>query len=457
MAKTTNFYFYYTACVVNLIAFTAGLAYGLASPLLPRLNGSVDPDNNPLDPPATPSEESLIASLVSLGAIFGPLFAGLPVDQIGRKKTLLIVALPMITSFLIMAFAHSVVLFYIARLIMGVGAGSIYTILPMYLGEISEDHNRGTLGCLMSTFIASGLLFVYTVGPFVTIRSFCLMCLVPLGAFLVLFGVWAPETPQFLALKGDEEGLKGCLSKLRSVGEVDKEILRIKESLNRNRGGLRELFQSRASRKGLVITVGFMVLQQLAGINAVNSYLHTIFDATGSGLSPEISSIIIGTVQVFTTMLTSSLVDKSGRRILLLLSVIGSGVSLVSLGLYFHLKTNNFQVDTLSWLPVMSLVVFIISFNIGLGPIPWAVMAELFPPNVKSIASTFSSIVCFIGAFTITLFFPSLAEVLGMAQAFWFFATFCALGAVFIYFILPETKGKSLQEIQTLLDKNFIK
>lgn len=360
-----------------------------------------------------------------------------------------------------MAFARIVVLFYIARLVMGVGAGSVFTVLPMYLGEISEDHNRGTLGCIMSSFIASGLLFVFAVGPFITVQNFCLICLVPLLAFMFFFGIWCPETPQYLALSGQEDELRNCLVKLRnkSLGEVDKEVLVIKNVLQElsSQGGIKDLFKSRACCKGLVITVGLMILQQFAGINAVNSYLQTIFDATGSGLSPEISSIIIGVVQLFTTMVTSSLVDKSGRRILLLLSLIGSGVSLVALGTYFYLKTNNFQVDTLSWLPVMSLVVFIISFNIGVGPIPFAIMAELFPPNVKSIGSTFTTIVCFIGAFTITIIFPSMVDVLGMAQSFWLFAGSCGLGVVFIYFILPETKGKSIQEIQKLLDKNFVK
>ncbi|RZC43308.1 uncharacterized protein BDFB_003458, partial [Asbolus verrucosus] len=452
-SKSESYFLYLASSVANLTAFVAGLAFGWTSPVLPKLNGNVDPDNNPLGYPITSLEESWIAGMLSLGAIFGPLISGPMANKIGRKKTLLIMACPMVLSLVMSAFATTVLLFYIARLLMGVGAGSIYTVLPMYLSEIGETHNRGTLGCLMTVFITFGFLFTYSAGPFLTVRNFCLVCTVPLLIFIPVFFIWIPETPQFLALVDDQRGLEASLSKLRNKtpSEIQKELLEIQRNVQedvQSESGVKELFRSRIHRKALTIVVALIIFQQFAGINAVLSYMQAIFDATGSGLAPEVSTIIVGSVQVCTAVFTSSIVDRLGRRILFLTSSTGSGLSLVALGVYFYLKTHQFDVGAIGWLPVSSLLVFIVSFNLGYAPLPFAVMAELFPPSVKPVASTINSVVCFVACFVITSFFPSLSLILGMAQSFWVFAFMCALGTTFIYLMLPETSGRSLQEIQ---------
>lgn len=439
------------------MAFSCGNAYGWSSPVLPRLNGNQDPQNNPLEPPISPQEESWIASLLPLGSAFGPLIAPLISDSIGRKKTLLLIAVPMIVSHLMTAFSHVISLFYIARLILGVGAGSAFSLLPNYLAEISEKHNRGQVGCLMGVSVASGLLFSYTVGPFLTVKYFGVVCVLPLLIFLAVFGYFIPESPQFLALKNNESGTERSLMKLRqkSRSEVQKELQEIKKSVlefRDNQGGLRDLLSNRGLRKGLIVSTGLMILQQFAGINVVLSYMQSIFDATGTGLAPETSTIIIGLVQMGVTIVTSSLVDRLGRRILFLISATGSCISLISLGLYFYLKEHGNDVSAISWLPILSLLVYIICFNLGLGPLPWAVMGELFPPNVKGVASAITGFICFMGAFLMTLFFPSLSLFLGRAQSFWCFSLVAFGGIFFIYWVLPETKGRSLQEILLLLE-----
>ena len=445
--------------LANLVAFAIGIAFGWPSPVLPKLSGKVDPDNNPLGRPATHSEESWIAGLAALGGIFGPLIVGVLVDKIGRKRTLLLLVLPMVTSLLAQAFAKTVLIFYITRFLIGVGAGGSLTVLPIYLAEIAETHNRGTLGCLLGIFISLGLLFTFSVGPFLTIRNFCLLCSVPLIIFMVVFSLWIPETPQFLASTNKNRELEITLTKLRNKtpSEIQKEVVEITNAVleeSRNKGNFTDLFKRKGLRKGIIVILGTIILQQFAGINAVLAYMQTIFDAAGNGLAPEISTIIIGVIQTLATVATGFLVERLGRRLLLLASALGSSVSLIALGLFFHLKTNGFNVETVSWLPVASLIAYIVAFNIGLGPLPWAVMAELFPPNVKSAASTITSVVCFTGAFIITLFFPSIALLLGMAKSFWIFAVVCFGGTIFIYYVLPETKGRSLQEIQRLLEGN---
>ena len=412
--------------LANLLAFTCGIAYGWSSPAIPKMNGSIDPNDLHLTYPINSSEESWIVSLLSIGAIIGPIFAGKLADKLGRKKTLIVLVCPILAAFLMMAFAKTVIEFYFARFIMGLDVGSVFMILPMYLVEIAEDHNRGTLGCLMGVFLSLGTLFAYLTGPYLSVQNFCLVCTVPMLIFLPLFSVWNPESPQYLAARNNPEQLKTCLSKLRNqpVEAVEKEIVSMThmiQELNRNKGGIKELFSARNLRKGLIISVVLISLQQFSGINAVLSYMQTIFSATQSELSPEISSLVVAIIQVCVTLLTSVLVDRVGRKVLLLTSLTGSAISLIALATYFFLLDNHFNVSALSWLPVLSLVVFIISYNLGLASVPWAVIAEIFPPNVKSLALTLTTVVCFIGASIITLYFPSMVSFFGMASSFWIF------------------------------------
>jgi sugar porter (SP) family MFS transporter len=451
-------FLYFAALIANLLAFTSGIAFGWTSPVLPKLMKSADADN-PLGRVITQDEASWIAGLVCLGAIFGPLVAGAAADKFGRKRTLQIVAFPMAISLVMAAYAKTVLLLYISRTLLGIGVGSVFTVLPMYLGEIAEDHNRGALGCSFGAFMSLGLLFSFLVGPFLSVCNFCLVSVVPLIIFISIFSMSVPETPQFLASVNKTKELESSLTKLRkkSYGEIQKELANIDKSIaeeSQNKGGIGDLFKFKGLRKGLVITLGIIALQQLAGINPVLAYMQTIFDAAGSGLAPEISTIIIGAVQTLAMSSTYFLVDRLGRRILLVSSALGSSLSLLALGFYFYRKSHQYNVEAISWLPVSSLVSFIITFNIGLGPLPWAVMAELFPPNVKSVASSLTSFTCFGTGFLITLFFPTLSHLLGMAQSFWICATVCLIGAIFVYFMLPETKGKSIQEIQKLLEGN---
>jgi MFS family permease len=238
----------------NVLALAVGVAFSWTSPVLPKLNGSVDPDNNPLGRPITSSEESLITSLLSLGSLIGLVPAGMAADKLGRKKTLLILACPVVLSFLMMAFAQSVYLFFIARFLMGLGAGSVFIILPMYLGEIAEDHNRGIMSCLMGNFNSSGLVFAFTIGPYLSVQWFCLVCLIPLLIFIPIFWIWNPETPQYFASIGDQKELEKSLLKLRSksIDGIQKEALEISrmvQELSKNKGGVRELFVTQSSRK----------------------------------------------------------------------------------------------------------------------------------------------------------------------------------------------------------------
>ncbi|XP_019874968.1 facilitated trehalose transporter Tret1-like [Aethina tumida] len=452
-SSRTSYYIFLAALSVNLIAFSAGSAYSWTSPVLPKLKNQTQ---SPLPSPLTTTQESWIASLTSLGAVFGPIFSGIMAEKIGRKKTLLIFSVPSLVSHLIVAYATRIEMLFVARFLVGIGCGCVYSVMPNFVGDISEDSNRGLLGCFMTLMITCGLLFNYLIGPFVSIKILSFGNIIPIILFMVLFSLLVPESPYYFLSLGDKQGAEASLMKLRgkSTKGVEKELLKLVTNLEiekENKASIKDLFKSRACLRALIIVNGLMIIQQFSGINAVLGFMETIFSATGSSIPPEYSTIFVGIVQMLTVVVSSQLIDRLGRKILLLISTIGSFLSLVSMGLYFYLKNNNYRVDSIFWLPLMSLVVYIVVFNLGLSCVPWAMMGELFPSNLKSAASTISTTFCLALAFIITMFFPQVSLTLGMAGSFWGFGLFCLAGAGFVYILVPETKGKSFQEIQEML------
>lgn len=206
-------------------------------------------------------------------------------------------------------------------------------------------------------------------------------------------------------------------------------------------------------KKALGLTLLLMVYQQFCGINVVLFYTATIFAATGSSIPPDVSTIIIGVVQIMASGVTPMIVDKYGKRFLLIVSALMMCIGEVTLGFYFYLKEIGNNLESISWLPITCLVVYIVFYSIGMGPLPWAVMGELFPTEVKSAAATAIASSCWLMAFLLTKFFGNVSAIIGIGGSFWIFAGFCAFAVFQIYKYLPETSGKSLQQIQEILAK----
>lgn len=436
----------------NILALTCGLAISWSSPVTPKLQDEEDLENNPLG--YIVEDESWIVALMPLGAVFGPFPSAIMADKLGRKLTLLILAVPFVASFFMLAFAEVIGLYYAARFLTGAVLGGVFTVIPIFIGEISEVTNRGTFLSSFNLFITAGILIAYVIGPFVSIMYFNIICAIFPTIFVGLFLVFIPESPFYLVsankLVAAEESLKRLRNKSQKA--LDEELEEIKEEIERNsKGSIKDLFQNKGLTKALVISLSLVAFQQFSGINIVLFYTETIFKATGSEIPASTCSIIVGAVQLAASFATPLVVERLGRRILLLGSAIGMLVSEVPLGIYFYLKDNGDNVDAISWLPVVSLICYIITYNCGFGPLPWTVMGELFPSNVKSTASSMTASICWLLGFILSKFFTSVSESIGMAGSFWLFAGFCLLAAVFVYFLVPETKGKTFQEIQVIL------
>lgn len=201
-----------------------------------------------------------------------------------------------------------------------------------------------------------------------------------------------------------------------------------------------------------IISLALMLFQQFSGINAVIFYTQPIFDSAGSTLDPALCSIIVGVVQVVMTVTSALLIEKAGRRILLLQSSIVMGLCLIMLGVYFHMKANpDVDVTNISFIPLGSVVLFIVSFSLGFGPIPWMMMGELFANDVKGIASAIAVMFNWTLVFIITKSFDSMQSAWGSDRTFWFFAMFMVVGTIFVFIKVPETKGKTNAQIQHIL------
>lgn len=439
------------------MSFANGNAFSWSSTVLTSLKSN-DTMRNPIGRPITTAEESLITSLVSLGAACGPIAAGFFAEKIGRKRSLLMFAIPMLFAHLILAFATRPVEFYIARFMLGVGAGSVFTVVPMYVGEIAETRTRGFLGCLMGVFLAFGILFVYAIGPFVHLKTFSFLLMTPLGLFLFLFGFFVSESPYYYLTKGMEKEAEISLNKLRNNDPCAnlKELALMKDTVEEfagNGSSICDLLKIRSFRKGLTITASLMLLQQSIGVTIVFAYMETIFIASESKFSSSHSTIIVGGIQTIVILFSTSVVDKWGRKLLLVLSCGGCSISLFVLGLFFYMKDQGLDMSTLWFLPILTIIVFTVSFKMGLSALPWTLIGELFSSQSKSTAAAISTTVCVSSAFVTTFIFPTMKQLIGFHYSFWLFSV-NALGALlFSLFYIPETKGKDFQEILRMLEE----
>ncbi|CAG2055582.1 unnamed protein product [Timema podura] len=450
---------YIAATVANLAAMVAGCCMGWTSPTLPYLESTKYII-------LTKGEEGWISSILALSAAIGPFPAGMTANRYGHKKALLGTAAIYILSWILLTAAKGAGLMYVARFLFGLSIGATFTVVPMYVGEIAEvliEHSypwikiRGALGSFTQLLCTLGFMYVYSIGPYVSYISLGVACTAVSVLFLVTM-LFIPDSPYQLVKRGDREGARKALQWLRSKSSsgVNKELNELQVAVDEQasqKTSLRDLVATRGNVKALILSLGLVGWQQFSGINAVLFFSQAIFKMSGGTLDPSIATILIGVVMFLASGCTPLLVDRTGRRFLLLTSAVGMTLSQGVLGLFFFLRHIDVDTTNIGLLPVGSLIVYIIVYSIGFGPLPWAVMGELFSPKVKSTASSLTASFCWVLGFLITKFFQDIVDGLGTHSAFWMFSVCCGLAGMFVFFLLPETKGKSLQEIQLLLEK----
>ena len=388
------------------------------------------------------------SSIVPIGAVFGGPLAGYLMDKIGRKGTMLTSIIPYMLGWGLIGFAQYFEMLMVGQFFLGMCCGIMSLVVPTYIGEIASPEIRGRLGSGFQLMVTIGILFSYLVGSYTTWQYLALAnAIIPCVFFVLMF--FSKESPKHLLSKGRDTEAEETLKYFRGPDyyiqiELDQMTISIGEA-QRNKAGFSDLIKPHIYRP-LVISLGLMFFQQFCGINAVLFNLGTIFESTGSGMSAELCSITIAVVQVVATFTASLFMDKLGRRTLLLGSSIFMSLSLAALGFYFFFMK-------FSWLPLVALILFIVAFSLGFGPIPWLMMGELFSEDVKLLAGSIATAVNWTLSFLVACSFNPLQNKIHNYGVYWLFSGICGASFIFCLTIVKETKGKSLEEIADMFGK----
>jgi len=444
------------AACASLSFMCMGNVRGWSSPGMPSLIGSGAVS-------LSPDDISWISSVPPLASIFGSLAAGPCLTLLGRKKTLILIAPIYSVSFLLIGFATEAWMLYVGRIVGGLMIGISTPSTQIFIGECASPRVRGALGSFPAIFLSFGILSAYIVGSFVEWNVLAWI-LAGFPASLLVAMLFMPETPAWLLANGREEQARKSLQFLRgSHTDVSAEFERIKSNVSQGNSakeaiGWRDLLRGPVL-KPLLLSMGLMLLQQFSGINAIIYFTVSIFNESGSSMEDHVSSMVVGAVQMAATVASMFLVDRAGRRVLLLLSGFFMAVSLAALGAFFYLKNaaatpadQQQLVDSLGWLPLASLILFIIAYLFGYANVPFLIMAEIFPTKYRSLLGALSSSFNLACTFTIVFSFNymRLPDALNLHGTFFFYMSFCAAGVVYVYFLVPETKGKSFEEIELM-------
>ncbi|KAL3685403.1 hypothetical protein R1sor_003425 [Riccia sorocarpa] len=430
--------------LVALGPISFGFAMGFSSPVQQSIINSLN---------LSLSQFSMFGSLVNVGAMLGAILSGKVADYCGRKGALVVAAIPHLLGWILTVFAQNVVMLYTARLLVGFGVGIISFAVPIYIAEIAPRQLRGTLGTANQLAVTIGIVLAYFAGLFLEWRYLAAAGMIP--CTLLLIGLFfIPESPRWLGKGGHDEELTAALQALRGKdADISSELNDIKSAVEEMKlqpeVKFSDLFERRLSRP-LLIAVGLSVLQQFSGINAIMFYAGAIFKSAGFSNS-NVATLGLGSIQVFMTAVAASLMDKAGRRLLLMVSAGGLAVSAFLVGFSFYLQeqlSHPSHMDTfISMLSLISMLVYIISFSLGMGAIPWIIMSEVFPNHIKGIAGSLATLANWASSWAVTMTFNFMLEW-SAAGSFWIFAGECAFTVVFVALLVPETRGRTLEEIE---------
>ncbi|CAI0406072.1 unnamed protein product [Linum tenue] len=374
---------------------------------------------------------SMFGSILTFGAMIGAITSGSLADLMGRKGAMRLSSAFCAAGWIAIYFAQGVVALDIGRLATGYGMGVFSYVVPVFISEIAPKNLRGALATLNQVMICGGASVSFIIGTFLTWRALALTGLIPCGILLIgLFLI--PESPRWLAKRGRQKEFEVALQKLRGkdadIVEEAAEIKEYIETLDRlPKVKLLDLFNKRYLRS-VIIGVGLMVAQQFGGINGVCFYVSNIFKS--AGFSPSVGTITYAILQVS-----------------------GSGLVLACLitGLSFYLKVNELALNYVPAMAVTGILLYIGSFSAGMGAVPWVIMSEIFPINIKGAAGALATLVNWFGAWAVSYTYNFLMSWSSYGT-FLVYAAINALAIVFVIKVVPETKGRTLEQIQAAIN-----
>jgi len=398
----------------------------------------------------TDFDTELAVSFLLIGCIAGAAIAGWLSDRYGRKRVLSFSALLFAASSLGAALPHTFAQFGAARFVGGVAIGVASMLAPLYIAEVSPARIRGRLVSLNQMAIVTGILLAYLVNWVLSFsgasswRWMFAAAIVPsLGLFVGVFFV--PESPRWLMEQARESDARAVLARVEGAARAEGQLVQIREALRQESGTLGDLFAP-TLRRPLFLVMALAVLQQITGINTVLFYGSVIWEREfGGHHSTAIgANATIGVVNFVVTIFALWLIERSGRRPLLMFSSGCMAVCQLLLGLAFLLN------QPPAPLVLGAMLLCVAAFAIGLGPATWVLMAELFPTRVRGRAMSVANMALWIASFLLTFTFLSLARAVTITGAFCLYSFLCVLTFLLVWRLVPETKGKTLEEIETL-------
>jgi len=396
--------------------------------------------------------QEVTVSAVLIGAVIGASISGILADRYGRKIMIVLASIIFGVGAIFSAVSPNVNALIISRVVVGIAIGMASFIVPLYIAEVAPINIRGALVSLNQLAITLGIVISYMVdlyfAPNGSWRWMLGLAVIP-SLILALGMFFMPPSPRWLISKGFESKAVAVLKKIRGIDNVDKEVNEIEQTLLlENEGKWSDLLEPKI-RSALIIGIGLAAFQQLTGINTVIYYAPTILEFAGlqTATVTIFATVGIGVVNVLLTVVSILLIDRLGRRPLLLAGITGMIVSLGIMGLAFIIPG---LTSSLGWLAVICLMLYVGSFAISLGPIFWLMIAEIYPLRIRGRAMSIVTMINWATNLVVAITFLTIIELLGASGTFWLYGVIAVLSLLFVYYRVPETKGKSLEEIERL-------
>jgi sugar porter (SP) family MFS transporter len=400
----------------------------------------------------SPFMSGLVVSSLLVGAMVGAAFAGPIADATGRRKLVLVAAVVFAVGAIGAALATSAGMLVLFRVVLGLAVGAASLIVPLYLAEVAPTEIRGAVASLNQLMIVTGILIAYIANSALAgaeaWRWMIGLAVVP-SALLFLGMLFMPETPRWLVSKDREEEAREVLRRTRNEVAVEAEMNDIKRVESQEEGGLGELLASWV-RPALLVGMGLAIFQQIIGINTIVYYAPTTLTNVGFGNSAAIlANAGIGVINVTMTLVAIRFIDRVGRKPLLLVGAAGMALSLGILGLTSLLLPEPSGVGLVGIVTLVCLALFIAAFAVSWGPIVWVMLGEIFPLKVRGSAMAVATVLLWSANFVVSLSFPVLLEALGLGWLFLGYALIGLAALLFVRYFVTETKGRSLEKIES--------
>ncbi|MBI3394035.1 MAG: sugar porter family MFS transporter [Nitrospirae bacterium] len=397
----------------------------------------------------SPAIEEVVVGSVVLGAVLGAVAGGTLTDRFGRRIVLMLTAALFALSAVGTALAPTVTWLIIGRVIVGVAIGVASFTTPLYISEISPVDMRGRFVSFNQIALTGGIVVAYLVDYALSgiggWRWMFGLAAIP-SALLGIGMVFMPESPRWLMSRGQADKGRSVLQRIRGTDAVDEEVRDIQRSSGQQSGRWSEL-AGPLLRPAMIVGIGLALFQQVTGINTVIYYAPTIFQSAGfeSASVAILATAGVGVINVLMTVVALLLLDRVGRRPLLLIGMAGMVISLGVLGAAFLFP----RLPILRWVAAGSLMLYVGSFAVGLGPVFWLLISEIYPLKTRGLAMSIATVANWSANLLVALTFLTLVQIMGRPGTFWLYGL-VGIGAwIFAYILVPETKGRSLEDIET--------